>query len=282
MEKLNASSENIILIPTDFSEVCQNAIRHGINLASEIGYSVNLLHVINKDTSKYLKDNEMQESDLDGKFKNLINEFKNKKVEINFTIKFGDIFNEIASVATEIKASLIILGTHGKVGFQKITGSYAMKVIQSTKIPTIVVQEAANKGLYKKIIFPITASTSDRQKVKWAIYISKIFGATIYLFPKYESDEFRKNKIMTVVKQIKNILDANDVKYVDKVSEEGAGNFAKQIIDYAVEVNSDLIMILVSKSASMFGTQDEQIVFNSSQIPVICINPVKLELLSWR
>ena len=281
MENLKESAENVILIPTDFSEVCDNAIAHGVDLAEQIGFSVTLLHVINKDTSKYLKDNNLQESDLDGKFAEVVKKFKRGNVQIDFVIRFGDIFNEIADIATEINASLVILGTHGKVGFQKITGSFAMKVIQSTQIPTIVVQKYSTKREFKKIVFPITASTEDRQKVKWAIYISKIFDATIYLFPKYESEAYRKRKIMSVTKQIKNILDTNDVTYVDKVSEEGAGNFAKQIIEYGMEVQADLMMILVSK-ATIFDTHDEQIVFNTAQIPVVCINPVKLNLTSWR
>ena len=53
----------------------------------------------------------------------------------------GEIFTTIADVAEELNASLIFLGTHGKVGMQKLTGSWALKVIIKSKVPFIVVQD---------------------------------------------------------------------------------------------------------------------------------------------
>ena len=80
---------------------------------------------------------------------------------------------------------------------------------------------------------------------------------------------------MNVTKQIKIVLLQNSIKFVDKVSSPGAGNFAKQVIDYAVVNNGDLIMTLVNKGKTLFfSSWDEELIYNSSQIPVICINPV--------
>ena len=45
----------IVLIPTDFSEVCGNAISHGVKLAKFLGYKVCILHIINKETKDALK-----------------------------------------------------------------------------------------------------------------------------------------------------------------------------------------------------------------------------------
>jgi hypothetical protein len=88
---------------------------------------------------------------------------------------------------------------------------------------------------------------------------------------------------MAIVKTIKTIFDQNDVKYIDKVSDDGGGNFSKQLIDYAVINNADLIMIMTASDSliPMFDNWAEQIIFNSSQIPVICINPVNVKVLSW-
>jgi len=172
-------------------------------------------------------------------------------------------------------AKLIILGTHGKVGFQRITGSYVLKVVTVTNTPTIVVQKRSFKEGYKNIVFPITAQTEDRQKVVVAINIAKTFNATVHLIPKFESEKFYKTRIMNVTKQIKTIFDEYGVKYVDKVTEPGAGNFAKQVIDYAVDHEAELVMILVDQEKGLFFSSfDEQIIYNSMQIPVVCINPI--------
>lgn len=275
----NKNDKKPILIPTDFSEVCTNAVNHGIDLAKEFDFSVIMMHVINKDTKSYLKKENIQISDLENKLKDFVEEQKSKfNIDIDYVLKEGNIFDEIAVVAEEVGASLIILGTHGKVGFQRLTGSYALKVITSTNVPTVVVQKRLVRSGYKNIVFPITNSTKDRQKVNWAIAIAKTFDATIHIIPKYESEKYLKNRIMSIVKQIKNIFEEKAIKHVDKVSEEHGGNFAKQVIDYSVVNDADLIMIMTSddQALPMFDSWDEQIIFNSSQIPVICINPVQL------
>ena len=56
-------------------------------------------------------------------------------------------------------------------------------------------------------------------------------------------------------------------------------NFAKQVIDYATANNADLIMIMTDPDKSftsyLLGRYDEEIIFNTSQIPVMCVNPRK-------
>jgi nucleotide-binding universal stress UspA family protein len=284
MENNTEVKTNTILIPTDFSEVCSNAIHHGAGIARYLSYKVCLLHVVNKDTKTYLKKNNLPDDFLERKLEEDINNLKQEYgIEAEYFIREGNIFSLIAEVAEDINAKLIILGTHGKVGFQRLTGSYAVKVITNTDVPTIVVQKKTYNNGYQNILFPVSVSTKDRQKVNWAVYMAKTFNSTIHLFPKYESDKYLKKKIMTIVKTIKTIFDQNHVKYVDKVSDEGGGNYAKQLIDYAVVNEADLIMIMTSTDSLLpvFDNWAEQIIFNSSQIPVICINPVNVSVLSW-
>ena len=275
---------NIILVPTDFSEVCENAVLHTLQIAKYIDFKASLLHIINKDTKEYLKDNKLGEESIEKKLQDKIKEYRAKfTVDVDYIIKEGKLFKQVQKTVAEIGANMVVLGTHGKVGFQKITGSYALKVIEKTNVPTIVVQQKSLDHPYKNIVLPVTVSSQDRQKVNWAIFIAKTFRATVHIFPKREDEKYHKKKIMAVIKQIKIIFDKHNVKYVDKVSDEGAGNFAKQVVDYAVVNNADLIMTMLNTDSFLpfFDSQDEQIIFNTSQIPVICINPVKTKNFSW-
>lgn len=283
-KKAKATFNNVIIVPTDFSEVCENAVNHTLQIAKHIDFKVVLLHVINKDTEAYLEKNNLAKSTLEEKLKEHVHKYTLEfGVDVSYEIREGKLYKQVEKAVNESNANMVVLGTHGKVGFQKITGSAALKVITKTKVPTIVVQKKALIKPYKDIVFPVTVETQDRQKVNWAIYIAKTFKSTIHIFPKRENESFHKKKVMTVVKQIKNIFEKHGVNYVDKVSEEGAGNFAKQVIDYAVANDADLIMTMVSTGAFIpfFDSQDEQIIFNSSQIPVICINPTLVKKHSW-
>jgi nucleotide-binding universal stress UspA family protein len=270
---------NVILVPTDFSEICENAVNYALELAKHFKWDVCILHVLNKDTKNYLKKENLSEEQLEARLKEIEGEHSSKfGVNVSFVLKRGNLFEKIGETSKEADASLIILGTHGKVGFQRLTGSYALKVISSTNVPTIVVQKRSFSG-FNNVVFPVTVSTQDRQKVNWAIAIAKAFDATIHIFPKFESEKYLKKNIMSVTKQIKTIFDKHDVKHIDKVSEEHGGNFAKQVLDYTVVNNCDLIIIMTSSDQAlpMLDSWDEQMMFNSSQIPTICINTINVK-----
>lgn len=273
-----------ILVPTDFSEVCNNAFNHACDLAKSLNVGVIALHVITRETKSYLDSHKMDRESLDKRLKDYVNGKKAEfEVETDYVIAEGSIFDEIAKVSKELKSVFIVLGTHGKVGFQRLTGSYALRVINSTDIPTIVVQKKPIKtGGYKNIVFPVKSFTQNLQKVKYAIDISKNFDAKIHIFPKYESDKYARSKVLGDVKHIQKVFEENKIDYSKNIPEERAGNFSKQVVDYAVVNDADLIIIITSSKTTlpMFDSSDEQIVFNTSQIPVMCINPARVKKIA--
>lgn len=273
-----------ILVPTDFSEVCNNAFNHACDLAMELNVKVIALHVITKETKSYLDAQKLDKAALEERLKAYVLGKKAEyQIDTDYVIREGSIFEEIGIISKELRTEFVVLGTHGKVGFQRLTGSYALKVINSTEIPTIVVQKKEPKsGGYRNIVFPVSPYSEDRQKINYAVSLAKMFNATIHMVPKYETDKFARKKILGMIKQIKEIFDENDVSYSKKLPEEGAGNFSKQVIDYAVVNDADLIMIVTTSNASlpMFDSTDEQIVFNTSQIPVMCINPARVKKIA--
>lgn len=273
-----------ILVPTDFSEVCNNAMNHACDLAMDLNLKVVALHVITKETKTYLDKQKLDNEALEKRLSDYVNGKKAEfQVETEYVLKTGSIFDEISKISIEKESAFIVLGTHGKVGFQRLTGSYALKVINSTEIPTVIVQKKPIIGGYKNIVFPLTAFTKDRQKINVAMAMAKAFGAKIHLYPKYETDKYARKQILSMIKQTLTLFDENGVEYSKILPEESAGNFSKQVIDYAVVNNADLIMIVTGSNTSlpMFDSGDEQIIFNSSQIPTMCINPARVKNVNF-
>jgi len=261
----------VFLVPTDFSEVTTNAAHRAASLAKDYNYKVVLLHVIDKNTigefKKKGKGPEWVKERLEELAKILIKEYV---IQVDTIAREGDIFTTIAEVAQELKASLIFLGTHGKVGLQKLTGSFALKVVTSSEIPTIVIQKRPFGHKLGKIVMPITSDTGPWAKTKWAAAIAKEFGSTIEIIhlPGDEMDD--------IITMITNHFQVNGVEYKLKVAEK-SGNFTKQVLDYATAENADLILILTNPDKGvktfLLGSYDEDIIFNPSQIPVMCVNP---------
>lgn len=261
----------IFLVPTDFSEVCANAARRAASLAKDYNYKVVLLHVIDKNTLSELKKEgkgiETINAKLQDLAKSLVSEFV---IQVETIAQEGDIFTTIAEVAEDLHASLIFLGTHGKVGMQKVTGSFALKVVTSSEVPTIVVQKRPFGQGISKIVLPITSDAGPWAKTKWAASIANEFNSTIMIY------HLPGDALEDVITMITNHFQVHDVKYTLKAADKG-GNFTKQVLDYATGENADMILILTDPDKSFksffLGNYDEEIIFNPSQIPVMCINP---------
>jgi nucleotide-binding universal stress UspA family protein len=261
----------IFLVPTDFSEVCTNAAHRAASLAKDFSYKVVLLHVIDKNTIGELKKEGKSPEWVDERLRELADILTREYViQVETISREGDIFSTIADVGDDLKASLIFLGTHGKVGMQKITGSFALKVVLSSELPTIVIQKRPFGSGLAKIVMPITSDAGPWAKTKWAAAIAKEFNSTIEIFhiPGEDMDD--------VITMITNHFQVNDVKFKVK-SADKSGNFTKQVLDYATAENADMILIMTNPDKSLktylLGSYDEDIIFNPSQIPVMCINP---------
>ena len=283
-EKMN----NIILVPTDFSEVCENAVKQAIEAAKYLKFKILLLHVIDENTRAYLNKEKLPIESIQKKLKAIADDIiAPSGIEVEFLAKEGSIFTTIGEVAKEKGVNLIILGTHGKVGMQKLTGSFAIKVVTSSPVPVIVVQKRPFADGYHNIVLPITSEAGPWEKTLWAVYIARQFNAKVHLFTPVDASEGVKQAVKTIAGYLaKNDVNFTEVSAQKSLGLHDSGTFSKNVMDYAASENADLIMIMTNPdknlSTFLFGSYDEGIIFNFSEIPVMCLNPrkFKYEILS--
>ncbi len=274
----NQTSENVILVPYDFTEVADVAVNHAIGMAKFLQYEIRLFHVINKD------DMGATQNEKADKLKVITEKLsKEHKLSVKYLIKEGSIFKDIANAALYTGSKFVIMGTHGKKGMQHIAGSYAMKVITKSTVPFIVVQNKKFKEGYKNIVITIDDTAESKQKIKWAVYIAQIFNSTVHIFSPNEKDSEIKARINRNLSQIKTVFDKNNINYLEAKPKETGGNFAKHVISYSEEVKAELIVIMTNPDqilpSFVLGKWDEQILFNTAEIPVMCINPKDFNIM---
>lgn len=277
--KKEKSYNNVILIPTDFSDVCGNAISHGVKLAKFLGYSVCILHIINKETKAALKKRNADVGYIDARLKEYKKYYAKKyAVEIETMAVEGSIFSTISEVATRIKANLMVLGTHGKKGLQHVFGSYAMKVVQESPVPVVVVQKRSFRAGYRNIVFPVSNELEPRQAVQWAKLMAKLFTARIHILVASEKEVARRTSLAIITGQITKVFDSEGVTYSIEMAAK-SGNFATQVISHSVLRQADLIMFMTRPNIDVVGftvaAWAERLMFNEAQIPVMGINPVE-------
>lgn len=270
---MTENMNNIVLVPTDFTPVGDNAINQASEAAKFLNYKVVVLHVIDSATKSQLKKDNLDEASIQEKLEMITQDIKsNYGIEAEGIAREGTIFSSISDVAKELGANLLYLGTHGKIGMQHITGSYALKVVTSSPAPVIVVQKRSFDNGYRHIVLPITSDSGPWEKTKWAAHIANQFKSEIHIF------QMNGENIDDAVKQITEFFAKNEIVYTVRVAQKNT-NFAKQVIDYSTSNNADLIMIMTDPDQSfakfILGSWDEQIIFNTTQIPVMCINPRK-------
>lgn len=267
---MNAEKVTIV-VPTDFTKVADTAVEHAIGLCKFIpNAEVVLLHIIGKEKEKASAEVKMKEQS-----EKLTT---STGIKVSYEARLGNIFDDIGAAATDLKAKLIIMGTHGVKGMQHITGSYAVKVITHSSVPFIVVQERGFRKGYKNLVLPFDLSKDSKQKLSLAINIAKVFSSKVHIIYPQESDTFLVNAINNNVSLAKNELRTNQIEFDVKMADE-KGNFVKQFLTYAAAKDADLIAVVNSQEMGfpeiLAGTDERQIITNDAQIPTMILNPIK-------
>ncbi len=280
MAQTNQDRNNIILVPTDFSEVTQNAIDHAVKAAEIMNFKVTILHVINRDT-KSAFGSEEPDVEVENKLKEIVKGIKLKsKVHVDYIYREGSIFDIIDEVAGELKVNMIVLGTHGKRGLQNVFGSYALKVITNSPVPVIVVQKRkiGDHG-YKKVVFPIGLYTESRQQVFYALITQLLFKGELLVFKQTSKEIADTTRLNIITGQIEEEFNKHKVKYSITEAERHQ-DFAGQLLDFAVSQSADLLLMMTDSNIANpnfnNSSWSDKLIFNLAQIPVLCINPVYL------
>ena len=268
MEKDN----KLIIILWDFSNVSENALLHGIKIAKMANNDIRLLHIVNKGIKQKDKDKIRQK--LDKVVEQITSEHS---INASSVILEGTIFSTISKYATDQNANVVILGTHGMKGMQKITGSWALKVIVGSEVPFIVVgDKPRDQKKIQNIVFPIDFRSENKEKVNMAIYMGKYFDSKIHILKDPLTDKTLARKINTNLNFAIKHLIQNNIEYnIHTIKEKG--NFAKETLKFAEQNNADLILIMTTKNINfsdyILGASEQYIIANSSKIPVMCLNP---------
>ncbi|MCB0764023.1 MAG: universal stress protein [Flavobacteriales bacterium] len=260
-----------ILVPTDFTKVADVAMNHAMKLAGHTGAEVYLLHVVPKQA-------EAEEARKKLEVEQWRAQKWNEAVPVHKLVRVGSIFEDIGDAAAEIDADLIMMGTHGMRGMQFLTGSRALRVITSSAVPFIVVQERAIKeGGYDSIVVPLDLHKETRQKLTLVADMAKTFDSKVHLITPKEDDEFLHKQLLNHIKFANNYLDERGIAHDAIIAEEDSGDFVKAVVKHAVQVDADLITIMNLAQGNIFGVlgvpYEQEIITNEAQIPVMCMNP---------
>jgi len=249
----------LYLVPFDFSEISDNALRMALDMAIFNKGQVMILHIVSHKSAKITAYE---------KLKSVVDNLSEKDQSLVLPkVLVGDIYEDIAKASEVLSASLIVMGTHGAKGMQKLFGSHALKLVSSTSTPFIIIQGLQHYKSLKTIVMPFNFDKESIQIASFAGFIAKKFNATIHLAGYHDEDEWLESKMKSNQQVVRRLFEENDVKY-EIVNLPKTKSFAQDFIKYALEAKADLL------AASYFT--DNIISVNNAFIQELIEHPIPL------
>jgi nucleotide-binding universal stress UspA family protein len=192
-----------ILCPIDFSETSRHALEHAFAFARWYQARVTVLHVLNVPLPPMMpapglavpapgvpedlsalpplrRDDVVEEAQ---RFSGSITGADQNCVDV--VVVEGSAVREILSQAEQIPADLLVMGTHGRSGFEALfLGSVTEKVLRSTEVPVLTVPPAVERVesvAYQTILCPIEFSDASTRALEYALTLAEETGARLIL-----------------------------------------------------------------------------------------------------
>ncbi|MDT0650473.1 universal stress protein [Autumnicola edwardsiae] len=239
-----------ILVPTDFSDQAENALKVAAKLAKEFNSELHLLHVlelplelidpVQGHSSRNLPESIFFMKLAHQRFSKLLQLPYLQDLRIHENVQFGEAFKGILEFSANNKCDLIVMGSHGASGFQEMfIGSNTEKVVRSSEIPVLAIKNHEDFNI-NNFVFATDAEPANKHTLHQASEFAKMISANLHLLYVNTPNHFKTSK--EVKERIKSFTEGmKDINpeihiYNDLSVEKG-------IMNFAAEMDADLIGI---------------------------------------
>ena len=270
-----------IIIPIDFSEHSEYALKTAAKLAKKYDAELLALHMLEMSDIVLTTSDGLQNQKTafflqlaEQKFKDFLDKDYLKDIKLTPIIKHFKVFSEVNDIALKQEADLIVMGSHGASGLKEyFVGSNTERVVRNANIPVLVVKNNVSDVNFDVVTFacdfseetikPYLNATKMLSKADTKVYLVHVnlpndrFMSTL---------EIEKKVVNFFTKAEGNLDKMKDVFYVTDYSvEEG-------ILNCANKIGADLIVMPTHGRkglAHFFEGSIGEDVANHSTLPVM-------------
>lgn len=268
-------SANLFIVPHDFTSVGDAALKYALYLAKPRKTSIELLHIVSNKSNKPAALKKL--NDIIGNLDLGVGD-----VNVKAVVREGNIFDDIGKIAEKKEARMIVMGTHGATGMQKLFGSYAIKVVTSTSVPFLVVQEGVPHRDINNLVVPIDVSKESLQIINVAGEIARTFDSKIHVICEAQKDPRLSQQMKIRISLVKKEYQEKDVKSSIEMI-KGSKSFQHKVIKYAKSVDADMIAVAYHSSSlfKAFDSYAQKLITNDENIPCLIVNSKLLSKLYY-
>ncbi|MCR5454418.1 MAG: universal stress protein [Bacteroidales bacterium] len=244
-----------ILILTDFTQECYESVTYGLDFCRYYGYAAEIFHVDVDDF--YVDEHERT------RVEELAALYRGKmQYGVDITIRKGEFAQVMEDVTKTGMYKMIIMGTHGRHGFQSLTGSAASRIIVLQDVPVVVVQSKKFSPV-RLALLPVADNMEQyADEIAKMAKLTSILGTEVQLVCRRGEEAIADTVSQYFEQPIKVALSVDYCK--DRT-------FSLQAIEYGEKIGADMFLGFSHEiSRPVFAPVLEQLIFNLSLIPVMC------------
>lgn len=265
------SDQLTYLVPYDFSPVADAAMHYAVTIAEHNDDIVQLLHIVKR---------ESEVAEAEAKFVKVLEGLEPELLmRVRTKVTVGDIFTDIAKMAEFTESKLVVMGTHGAKGLQKLFGSHAIKVITSSKTPFVVVQNKAPKKAIEHIVMPVGLAKESLTITRLAIDLAKKFNAKIHIVVKRQTDEFLIHTIRANIILVKKEFAKEGIDFDITIFEKDKP-FYDAVAEYGHNIGVDMYAFAYFKESILLDTFPQHLITNTDEVPVLVCNAKEIGSVS--
>jgi nucleotide-binding universal stress UspA family protein len=266
-----------IVVPIDFSEQSEYALKVAASLAKKHDAEILALHMLELNQAMVTSSEGFHPEQTvflikfaEKRFNKFLNKPYLKGIKITPVVKHFKVFSEVNDVAKKNDADMIVMGSHGTDGLKEIfVGSNAERVVRNADIPVLVIKKEHTDFKVDRFLFACGFKEESLIAFHKAKEFANLLSAKLSLvYINTPGDDFLSTK--DADERITQFLKKAGVSLDVEIYNDY--NIEKGILNYGEQIGTDIIGIPTHgrKGLSHFfmGSIGEDIA-NHSNVPVV-------------
>lgn len=236
-----------ILVPTDFSQHAENALKAAAQIAKKTNSEIHLLHIL--EIPNQMNDAFSASADIPEvmlfikKGKEALEKLKEKSylkdITVTYSEQIGRVHEGILSYTNKNDIDLIIMGSHGISGIQEVLiGSNTEKIVRLSNTPVLVIKEEIPEFNPKNFVFASDFSKEIKAPFKKMLKVANLFDSKLSLVTICTPNSFKPTSVAKKI--MSDFVEEFDIKnYSTHIYNDT--NIEKGIINFSKEIDADLI-----------------------------------------
>jgi len=285
-----------ILCPVDFFKTSTRALDYAIKLASNYDARLHILHVVppliptsyeypieTKDLLRGLEDQAAKQ------MKVLARTALEAGVKADAMIRTGEIADELQWAAGAWSADLVVMGTHGRRGFQRwILGSVTERLLRHLHVPILIISEPSVTKMappsIKRVLVTTDFSEGTADALKYAFSLAQESQASVTLLHVLHDlavdipDHYRILLLEGVGERLRKLIPAEVLNWCEARAKVESGIPFQRILETAQTESADLVVMNIHGKGmldrALIGSTAERVI-RSAPCPVLAVPPMK-------